>query len=218
MKQIRAHVTYANVMSSLAVFLLLGGGGAYAAKKQNTKKIGATQIKASAVTTAKIKNEAVDTAKLKNAAVSGAKLAPEAVSTANLGNGAVSGEKIGHDAVTGDKVNESTLSEVPSANSANPSVFARVNASGVVDSNNSKGLTSPNVTHPQKGIYCVSASGFAARGAQVVVHGTGGPATAQVAIGGGDKCPPSAVQVSIWDPSAVPVGAADAPFYVEIYR
>ena len=57
MKKIRVHLTYANVMSTVAVFLLLGGGVAAAAKQnKHTKKIGATQIKDSAVTTAKIKN------------------------------------------------------------------------------------------------------------------------------------------------------------------
>lgn len=216
MKQIRAHLTYANVMSSLAVFLLLGGSGAYAAKQQ-TKKVGATQIKASAVTTAKIKNEAVGTAKLSNGAVSGPKLAAGAVTSGHLGDGAVSTEKLGRDAVTGDKVAESTLSEVPAANSANPAAFAKVNATGVVDPGLSKGVTSPSVSHPQKGVYCVSVPGFSPRGAQVTVHGTGGPATAQVAVGGG-SCPGSAVQVSIWDPQAVPAGAADHPFYVELYR
>ncbi|HYJ21055.1 MAG TPA: hypothetical protein VEW07_03405, partial [Solirubrobacterales bacterium] len=150
MKQIRTHLTYANVMSSLAVFLLLGGASAYAAKQQ-TKKIGATQIKASAVTTAKIKNGAVDASKLKDAAVTAAKLGAGAVGAANLADGAVGTTKIAGDAVTGDKVNESTLSEVPSANSANPSVFAKVNSNGIVDSGNSKGLNSPNVYHSVKG-------------------------------------------------------------------
>jgi len=217
MKQIRSHLTYANVMSSLAIFLLLGGASAYAAKKHHTKKIGATQIKASAVTTAKIKNGAVDASKLKDGAVTAAKIGADAVGTGNLADGAVGTAKLGGDAVTGDKVNESTLSEVPSANSANPSVFARVNANGIVDSGSSKGLNSPNVSHPQKGIYCVSVPAFSPRGAQVSVNGSGGPATAQVAIGG-DKCPPGVAQVSIWNPLANPVGADDAPFYVELYR
>jgi len=217
MKQIRTHLTYANVMSSLAVFLLLGGASAYAAKQQ-TKKIGATQIKASAVTTAKIKNGAVDASKLKDAAVTAAKLGAGAVGAANLADGAVGTTKIAGDAVTGDKVNESTLSEVPSANSANPSVFAKVSATGSVDSGSSKGLNSPNVSHPQKGVYCVSVPAFVPRGGQVTVNGTGGQTTAQIATGGGDKCPGSAAQVSTSSPDAVPPGPIDAAFYVELYR
>lgn len=217
MKQIRTHLTYANVMSTLAVFLLLGGASAVAAK-QSTKKIGATQLKASAVTTAKIKNQAVDAAKLKDAAVTNAKLGGAAVGTANLAEGAVTTGKIAAEAVTGDRVNESTLSEVPSANSANPAVFASVSSAGGVDPGASKGLNSPNVSHPQKGVYCVSVPAFAPRGGQVTIQGTGGPVSAQLATGGGDKCPSNAAQVSTWSSDAVPPGPLDAAFYIELYR
>lgn len=69
MKRLRRHLTYANVMASIAVFLVLGGGAAYAAKK-----IGSNEIKANAITTAKIKKNAVTTAKIKKDAVTGAKV------------------------------------------------------------------------------------------------------------------------------------------------
>ncbi len=69
MKQIRKRFTYANVMSSIAVFLILGGATAIAAKKIGTK-----QLKANSVTTGKIKKNAVTTAKIKNNAVTGAKV------------------------------------------------------------------------------------------------------------------------------------------------
>jgi len=68
-KQIRKRLTYANVMSSLAVFLILGGATAIAAKKIGTK-----QLKAGAVTTGKLKKEAVTTAKIKKDAATGAKV------------------------------------------------------------------------------------------------------------------------------------------------
>lgn len=74
MNQIRKRLTYANVMSSIAVFLLLGGGAAFAAGKLGKNSVGSKQIKKNAVTTAKIKNNAVTTAKIKNGAVSGAKI------------------------------------------------------------------------------------------------------------------------------------------------
>jgi len=89
-KQIRKRLTYANVMSSIAVFLILGGATAFAAKK-----IGSNQLKANSVTTAKIKKNAVTAKKIRK----------NAVTTA----------KIKNDAVTGAKVNESTLGTVPSA-------------------------------------------------------------------------------------------------------
>jgi hypothetical protein len=66
---IRKRLTYANVMSSIAVFLVLGGATAFAASK-----IGSNQLKANSVTTAKIKKNAVTTAKIKKDAVTGAKV------------------------------------------------------------------------------------------------------------------------------------------------
>ncbi len=94
MKQIRKRITYANVMSSIAVFLVLGGASAYAAKK-----IGSNEIKGNSITTGKIKKNAITTSKIKN----------NAVTTAKIKNGAV----------TGAKVNLSTLGTVPNANHAN---------------------------------------------------------------------------------------------------
>ena len=49
MKLIRKRLTYANVMSSIAVFLILGGATAFAAKK-----IGSNEIKGNSITTGKI--------------------------------------------------------------------------------------------------------------------------------------------------------------------
>jgi hypothetical protein len=68
-KQIRKRLTYANVMSSLAVFLILGGATAVAAKK-----IGSNQIKANSIKTGKIVKEAVTTSKIKKDAVTGVKV------------------------------------------------------------------------------------------------------------------------------------------------
>jgi hypothetical protein len=96
-KQIRKRLTYANVMSSIAVFLILGGATAIAAKK-----IGTNQLKAGAVTTGKIKKEAVTTAKIKKNAVTGAKVnegtlgqVPSAVNANSAGNaGTVNGQSV----------------------------------------------------------------------------------------------------------------------------
>lgn len=74
MKQIRKRLTYANVMSSIAVFLVLGGATAIAAGQLGKNSVGSKQIKKNAVTTAKIKKNAVTTAKIKNGAVTGAKV------------------------------------------------------------------------------------------------------------------------------------------------
>jgi hypothetical protein len=103
LKQIRKRFTYANVMSSLAVFLVLGGATAFAATK-----IGANQLKANSVKTGKIVKEAVTAGKIKKNAVTESKIA----------DGAVTTSKLAAEAVTGAKANESTFGEVPSAKNA----------------------------------------------------------------------------------------------------
>jgi hypothetical protein len=123
LKQIRRHLTYANVMSSIAVFLMLGGATAFAATK-----IGANEIKANSIKTGKIVKEAVTAGKIKTGAVTesriadGAvttnKIADNAVNTNKIANNAVTTTKILNDAVTGDKVKESTLGTVPTATKA----------------------------------------------------------------------------------------------------
>ncbi|HEX6204806.1 MAG TPA: hypothetical protein VFZ29_03255 [Solirubrobacterales bacterium] len=74
MKQLRERLTYANVMSSIAVFLVLGGGAAFAASQLGKNSVGSKQLKKNAVTAAKIKRNAVTTAKIRNRAVTGAKI------------------------------------------------------------------------------------------------------------------------------------------------
>ena len=69
MNRFRHGLTYANVMSTLAVILVIGGGGAYAAK---------LALKKNSVTTSKIKNGAVTNSKLAKGAVTSDKLAPGA--------------------------------------------------------------------------------------------------------------------------------------------
>ncbi len=64
MKHVRKRLTYANVMSSIAVFLVLGGATALAAGQLGKNTVGTKQLKNNAVTGAKIKNGAVTGAKI----------------------------------------------------------------------------------------------------------------------------------------------------------
>lgn len=109
MQQIRKRLTYANVMSSIAVFLVLGGATAFAATQLGKNSVGAKQLKANAVTAAKIKKNAVTGAKIKKEAVTGAKIK----------NGSVTAAKIPDGAITGSKVNVATLGTVPSSATTN---------------------------------------------------------------------------------------------------
>jgi hypothetical protein len=104
-------------MSSIAVFLVLGGASAYAAKKIGANELKANSVKTGkivkeAVTTSKIKNESVTTAKIAKEAVTSDKIADNAVNSSKIASNAVTTGKIADDAVTGDKIKESTLAGV----------------------------------------------------------------------------------------------------------
>ncbi len=74
--KLRDKLSYANVISTLCLFLLLGGGAAFAASQLGKNSVGTKQLKKNAVATAKIKNQAIESAKLADGAVTAAKLAP----------------------------------------------------------------------------------------------------------------------------------------------
>jgi hypothetical protein len=61
-------------MSSIAVFLVLGGTTAFAASQLGKNSVGSKQLKKNAVTAAKLKKDAVTGAKIKSGAVTGAKI------------------------------------------------------------------------------------------------------------------------------------------------
>ena len=225
-------LSYANVVSTIALIIALGGASAYAVAQLPPKSIGARQLRPGAVTADKIRKnavsapkiiaEAVKSGKIAISAVKEAKLANGAVGNAKLANEAVSTEKIKGDAVTGAQLNESTLSQVPSANnanvstfaeSANPVAFAAVDQEGVVDSSISKGQISVS-QGKEAGIYCVNVGGFAPRGAQVTPRYNGsGNLTAYVTIGGTGSCAAPGVEVQTHNG-----GLVKAPFYVVLYR
>lgn len=88
------HFTYSNVVATIALFLVVGGGFAFAAA-----------LKKNSVKSKQIAANAVKTAELADNAVTGPKLA----------DGAVTTPKLADNAATGAKVDEGTLGKVPSA-------------------------------------------------------------------------------------------------------
>lgn len=101
MQRIRAKLTYSNVVATLALFLVLAGGSAFAAKQMLPKNsVGTKQIKNGAVAAAKLKNGSVTAGKLAAGSVGTSKLAGGAVNTEKLASGAVTAGNIGPGAVT----------------------------------------------------------------------------------------------------------------------
>lgn len=56
MPLLRKHLSYANVVASLSLFLVLGGGAAYAASHLAKNSVGTKQLKARSVTGAKVRD------------------------------------------------------------------------------------------------------------------------------------------------------------------
>jgi hypothetical protein len=110
MQRVRNKLTYANVVASLALFLVLSGATAYAASHLAPNSVGAKQLKSSAVTTSKLKRNTVTATKLRLGSVTATKIEKGAVTGAKIGDGAVTGAKIGDGAVTGAKIKDGAIS------------------------------------------------------------------------------------------------------------
>lgn len=103
-RRIRAHLTYANVMSTIAVLFAIGGASAYAASHLPNNSVTSKTIKNGQVKTKDLQNNAVNSAKLANGAVTGPKIAAQAVDTGQLAPGAVTSGQIANNAVTTGKI------------------------------------------------------------------------------------------------------------------
>jgi hypothetical protein len=94
MARIKPRLTYANVVSTLALFLVLGSGAAFAAKKLATKDI---------------KPGAIKTKLLARKAVKSGKIAPRAVKRRHIAPNAVGAGQLAPDSVDGSKVRDGSL-------------------------------------------------------------------------------------------------------------
>jgi hypothetical protein len=118
MKRFLPRLTYANVVSTLCLFLLLGGASALAATQVAKNSVGTKQIKKSAVVTAKIKNAAVTTSKLADSSVTSGKLADNAVTSGKITDAAVTTSKLADNAVTSGKITDAAVTTSKLANNA----------------------------------------------------------------------------------------------------
>ena len=131
MKQLSKHLTFANVVSCIALFLALGGAAVAAktATKVKTKNLG---------------NGAVTTPKLRNGAVIGAKIGAGAVGTGQLADGAVRAKQLGGQVVTEAKIKNGAVSSGKLASSFLGQLVRSVayaNAESGMDSEDAKTVT-----------------------------------------------------------------------------
>jgi hypothetical protein len=150
MRSFRRHLTYANVMSSIAVFAVLATGGAYAADT-----IFSEDIVDGEVTVADIGTAAVGSGEVINNALTSSDIGAQAVGTSEITNGAVGALDLGADAVgsvnvpfnalVGGDIDESTLAKVPFAGHADTAANA-TNASSADDADTVGGRTAASLS------------------------------------------------------------------------
>jgi hypothetical protein len=164
---LKRHLTVANVLSCIALFVALGSGAAFAATK--VAKLGNGQVKTAnianqAVTNPKIKTQAVTSGKIKNLGVLSAdlgtgsvinsKIAKKAVTEAKLGTESVVSSKIAKKAVTESKIAAESVSngklgkESVTATKIAASFYAQLlkNVTYVTETSVNDSVTSKSVT------------------------------------------------------------------------
>ncbi len=131
----RRRFGYANVMSTVSVFMVLAGGTALAAslapnsvgsKTVKDEKLKSVDLKDGAavassdvidgsLTGADIADGTVNTPDLANNAVNSAKVADNSLTGGDVNDGSLTGTDVTDNSLTGDDVDESTLGQVPDA-------------------------------------------------------------------------------------------------------
>jgi hypothetical protein len=109
--RLKQHLTFANIVSCMALFIALGGGVAVAAGKIGTGAVKATNIAKEAVTNPKLKKQAVTSGKIKNGNVNAADLATGSVINSKLAKKAVTNAKLGNESVGTSKLAKKAVTE-----------------------------------------------------------------------------------------------------------
>jgi len=156
----RKHLTYANVMSTLAALFALTGGVAYAANTVFSADIVDGQVR-----TADLAANAVNSSKIADGQVTEADIGQGAVNTAELRNDVVTAQKVANESLVGNDVaantlkgadiDESTL-DIGDTARAYARVFHACNPECVL--REARGISS--AVRLQDGAYCVTAPGI----------------------------------------------------------
>lgn len=105
MKHLSKHLSFANAISCIALFVALSGA-AYAATTIGNKAVKTQNLANGSVTTLKLRSGAVTNLKLRNGSVTGAKIAPATIGSSQLASGAVRSAQLGGGVVTEAKLKD----------------------------------------------------------------------------------------------------------------
>jgi trimeric autotransporter adhesin len=168
MNFLEKHLSVANALSCLALFVALSGV-AYAATTIGKKSVKTRHLGKGAVTTQKLRNGAVTAVKIRNGAVTGIKIALGAVGSsqladggvrsvdlgggvvtaAKLKNGAVTNDKLGANAVTSGKIQDGAVTAAKLAPTFNAQLVRNISyVPATSPSNNSEATKTAAATCP----------------------------------------------------------------------
>jgi hypothetical protein len=155
---LKRHLTAANVLSCMALFIALGGT-AYAAVKLKPNQVKAVNIAKQAVTNAKLKTQAVTSGKIKNGgvvnadlgagAVTSSKIAKEAVTNGALAKKAVTEAKLGPESVGTGKIDNEAITSAKIATSVWNQLVKSVTYESSTSVNDSETEKNTTATCPQ---------------------------------------------------------------------
>lgn len=225
MQWIRSRMSFANVVSMIALFVALGGTATAAVLAKNS--VGAKQIKKNAVRASEIKKNAVRASEIKTNAVGASEIRSNAVAGGDVADGTLDGDDVGDNALTATDILGSSLeSELL------PDVIARVQPNGVLlprmpaDNPNfqeqSKAIAQTNIERTAVGTYCIKGLPQQPRSAVVASDNAGASTAAQNAVvvsvavergnglGGCATTPPTQVRVIATNVNPANAAAANA--------
>jgi hypothetical protein len=118
---LRRHLTYANVISTFCLFLVLGGGAAFGATKLAKSSVGTEQLKGEAVTKGKMAPNSVNSKKVVNGSLTG-----EDIASSTLGKVPNAGyaENAGHATTAGSADSASSAANASHASTADTAANA----------------------------------------------------------------------------------------------
>jgi hypothetical protein len=184
MHRLRPKLSYSNVISTLCLFLLLGGGTAYAASELGRESVGTRELAKGAVTPSKLSRKS------------------KAALTGPTGPRGATGAK-------GDQGERGPIGDTGAAGSA--LAYARVEPNGTLVAAESKNMGGAVVTRGSEGHYCFSNLPFTPH--NVVASPQAALTSINVATVVFPTCPAGTqVSVEIWDINTV--GEVDSAFMI----
>ena len=198
MRRIRRHMSFANVISVIALFVALGGAS-YAAVTLPKNSVGAKQIKkravrnkhinTNAVSASKIQRNSISSPKIADGSVFGNDLADNSVGSSELGDNSVGSGEMSDNSVGGSEITNGSVALTDLAPEATgPRAFARVRADGTLETEGDaqapplpsqnrgvdqtdvqKDAGAPAAESTGPGVYCFGDLGFTPRSALVTL-------------------------------------------------